>query len=121
MILFSDAEFTDVVFIHITDDDYQRYQPYVTAQNTVQLAEFTDVVFIHTTNNDYQRYQPYVTAQNTVQLAEFTDVVFIHITDNDAMPYSDMWQDCQITFLHTRPCQVELSVGRQTDGRSTLS
>jgi len=21
-----------------------------------------------------------------------------------AMPYSDMWQDCQITFPHTRPC-----------------
>ena len=20
------------------------------------------------------------------------------------MPYSDMWQDYQITFLHTRPC-----------------
>ena len=61
-------EFTDVVFIHITDDDYRRYHSYVTAQNTVQLAEFTDdVVFIHiTTDNDYQRYQPYVTAQNTV-------------------------------------------------------
>jgi len=68
MILFSDAEFTDVVFIHITDDDHQRYQPYVTAQNTVQLAEFTDVVFIHTTDNDYQRYQPYVTAQNMYNL-----------------------------------------------------
>ena len=67
------AEFTDMVFIHITDNDYQRYQPYVTAQNTVQLAEFaTYVVFIHITDNDYQRYQPYVTAQNTVQLAEFT-------------------------------------------------
>ena len=56
-----------MVFIHTTDDDYQRYQPYVTAQNTVQFAEFTDVVFIHiTTDNDYQRYQPYVTAQNIV-------------------------------------------------------
>ena len=26
------------------------------------------------------------------------------------MPYSDMWQDCRITFPHTS--QVELSVGR---------
>jgi len=61
-------EFTDVVFIHITDNHYRRYHPYVTVQNTVQLAEFTDdVVFIHiTTDNDYQRYQPYVTAQNIV-------------------------------------------------------
>ena len=56
-----------MVFIHTTDDDYQRYQAYVTAQNTVQLAEFTDdTVGIHTTDNDYQRYHPYVTAQNTV-------------------------------------------------------
>ena len=31
-----------------------------------------------------------------------------------AMPYSDMWQDCQITFPHTRPCYTPcgLSVGR---------
>ena len=26
-----------------------------------------------------------------------------------AMPYSDMWQDCQITFPHTRPCYAKLS------------
>jgi len=26
-----------------------------------------------------------------------------------AMPYSDMWQDCQITFPHTRPCYAKSS------------
>ena len=26
-----------------------------------------------------------------------------------AMPYSDMWQDCQITVLHTRPCYAKSS------------
>jgi len=26
-----------------------------------------------------------------------------------AMPHSDMWQDCQITFPHTRPCYAKLS------------
>ena len=26
-----------------------------------------------------------------------------------AMPYSHMWQDCQITFPHTRPCYAKLS------------
>ena len=25
------------------------------------------------------------------------------------MPYSDMWQDCQITFPHTRPCYAKSS------------
>ena len=28
------------------------------------------------------------------------------------MPYSDMWQDCQITFPHIMLCQGELSVSR---------
>ena len=26
-----------------------------------------------------------------------------------AMPYSDVWQDCQITFPHTRPCYAKSS------------
>jgi len=26
-----------------------------------------------------------------------------------AMPYSDMWQDCQITLQHTRPCYAKSS------------
>ena len=26
-----------------------------------------------------------------------------------AMPYSDMWQDCRITFPHTRPCYAKSS------------
>jgi len=26
-----------------------------------------------------------------------------------AMPYSDMWHDCQITFPHTRPCYAKSS------------
>jgi len=26
-----------------------------------------------------------------------------------AMPYSDMWQDCQITSPHTRPCYAKSS------------
>ena len=26
-----------------------------------------------------------------------------------AMPYSDMWQDCQTTLQHTRPCYAKLS------------
>jgi len=26
-----------------------------------------------------------------------------------AMPHSDMWQDCQITFQHTRPCYAKSS------------
>ena len=26
-----------------------------------------------------------------------------------AMPYSDMWQDCQITFPHIRPCYAKSS------------
>ena len=26
-----------------------------------------------------------------------------------AMPYSDMWQDCQITFPHARPCYAKSS------------
>jgi len=26
-----------------------------------------------------------------------------------AMPYSDLWQDCQITFQHTRPCYAKSS------------
>jgi len=35
-----------------------------------------------------------------------------------AMPYSDMWQDCQITFPHTRSCYAKSSyrsVGRPPD------
>jgi len=41
-------------------------------------------------------------------------VLHLYLTElcEVGMPYSDMWQDCQITFLHTRPCctQVKLSV-----------
>ena len=33
-----------------------------------------------------------------------------------AMPYSDMWQDCQITFPHTRPCYAKSSY-RSVDPR----
>ena len=33
-----------------------------------------------------------------------------------AMPYSDTWQDCQITFPHTRPCYAKSSY-RSVDPR----
>jgi len=32
-----------------------------------------------------------------------------HILDSPAMPSSDMWQECQITFQHSRPCYAKSS------------
>ena len=34
-----------------------------------------------------------------------------------AMPYSDMWQDCQITFPHPRPCYAK-SIYRLVDSQT---
>ena len=77
-----------MVFIHTTDNDYQCYQPYVTAQDTVQLAELSSLTWsLYTSPTTIYSY------------------IFKHVARlPDNIPAHQ-------AMLH----QVELSVGRPPD------
>ena len=58
-----------------------------------------------------ENYLPTPNSHRPTRLSLYALVLHLCLTGlpEVAMPYSDMWQDCRITFPHTRPCYAKSS------------
>jgi len=58
-----------------------------------------------------ENYLPTPNSHRSTRLSLYALVLHLCLTGlpEVAMPYSDMWQDCRITFQHTPPCYAKSS------------